>query len=520
MARDIDDVVGAPHDEDIAVGVDEAGIRGVVEARIGGEIGFDEALLGLPQSRQGAGRQRQLDHDRAHRSGRHGPPALVDALHVVARHRHRRRARLHREQLEPERIADDRRAGLGLPPMVDHRHLQDVLRPDQRVGVGPLASQEQRPELREVIGRQQRRVGILLADRAEGRRGREQHHRLVLGDQPPEGAGIGRAHRLALIEHRGRALDQRRIDDVAVADDPADIRRRDHHLARLHAVEIVHRPFQRDQMAAIVAHHALGPARRAGCVEDVERVGRRDGNALRPSALCLGGGDQHAPVLVAGGVHRGFDLRPLQDQAGLRLVRGQLDRLVEQRLVFDDAAGLDAAGRGQDHLGRRILDPRRQFLGREAAEHHRMHRADAGAGEHGEGGFRYHRHVEDDAVALGHAEILQDRREGPDLVQHLRVAVDRLAAGDRAVMDQRRLLTAPVPHMAVERVEAGVAGRVREPAAIGALTGVEDALRRRDPVDRLRGFSPEALGIGLPARISLLVTARLGHRTPSPALFL
>ena len=37
---------------------------------------------------------------------------------------------------------------------------------------------------------------------------------------------------------------------------------------------------------------------------------------------------------------------PLQDQAGVRLVLRQRDRLVEQRLVMHDAAGLDAAACG------------------------------------------------------------------------------------------------------------------------------------------------------------------------------
>ena len=39
-------------------------------------------------------------------------------------------------------------------------------------------------------------------------------------------------------------------------------------------------------------------------------------------------------------------------------------------------------------------------FGGEAAEHHRMDRADAGAGEHADHRLRDHRHVEDDPVAL------------------------------------------------------------------------------------------------------------------------
>ena len=87
------------------------------------------------------------------------------------------------------------------------------------------------------------------------------------------------------------------------------------------------------------------------------------------------------------------------------LCRDKLDRLVEQRLVRDDAAGLDAAARRQDDLRLAVVDAGRELLGREAAEHHRMNRADARAGEHRDHRLRHHRHVEDDAVALGDAEV-------------------------------------------------------------------------------------------------------------------
>ena len=102
----------------------------------------------------------------------------------------------------------------------------------------------------------------------------------VLGDHAPERAGVRRADRLALVEDRGAAVQERRIDDVGVADHPADVGRRPPHFAGLDAVEIFHRPFQRDHVAAIVAHHALRPPGRARRVENVERIGRRDRHAI------------------------------------------------------------------------------------------------------------------------------------------------------------------------------------------------------------------------------------------------
>ena len=52
MARDVDDVVGAAHDEHVAVLVHEAGVGGFVVAGEFREIAFPEALVLLPQRRQ------------------------------------------------------------------------------------------------------------------------------------------------------------------------------------------------------------------------------------------------------------------------------------------------------------------------------------------------------------------------------------------------------------------------------------------------------------------------------------
>ena len=170
--------------------------------------------------------------------------------------------------------------------MVDDGHLQLLLGPFDRVGIGALAGQEQRAEVRDVVAADMLAVRVLLLDGAErGRRG-EQRHDAVLGDDAPECAGVGRADRLALEQDRRRAVQQRPVDDVGMADHPADIGSRPEDLAGLDAELVPHRPFQRDHVAAIVAHDALGLAGRAGRVEDVERIGGGDRHAfdLRPAA--------------------------------------------------------------------------------------------------------------------------------------------------------------------------------------------------------------------------------------------
>ncbi len=71
-------------------------------------------------------------------------------------------------------------------------------------------------------------------------------------------------------------------------------------------------------------------------------------------------------------------LLALLDDHGFGLMGGQLERAVEQRLVLDHAAGLDAARRRHDHLRRGVVDADRQLVCCEAAEDDRVHRADAG----------------------------------------------------------------------------------------------------------------------------------------------
>ena len=168
--------------------------------------------------------------------------------------------------------------------MVDHRFLQQVLRPGEGVGIGALAGEEQRTESLEVVLREEFPLRVLLLDRAKRGRRREHRDALVLGDHAPERAGVGRAHGLPFVKDRGAAVEQRRVDDVAVADHPADVGGGPVHLPRLDAVEVPHRPFERNQVAAVVAHHALGPPGGARGVEDVERVGGRDRHAIVPRA--------------------------------------------------------------------------------------------------------------------------------------------------------------------------------------------------------------------------------------------
>ena len=242
--------------------------------------------------------------------------------------------------------------------MVDDGHAEAPLGPQQRVGVATLAREEQRAEAAQVVPEHVRAVGVFALDRPERRRGREQDVHPVLRGHAPERAGIGRAGRLPFVEDGRVPVDQRAVHDVGVADDPADVGRRPEDLSRLRAVHVLHAPLQGDRVPSVVAHDAFGNARGAGRVEDVERVGRGEGNARRRPRVR----HELRPLDIAPGDHVRVLLRPLDDDAPIRLRRGDRDRLIEQRLVRYDAARLEPARGADDQLRLRVVDPSSQLV--------------------------------------------------------------------------------------------------------------------------------------------------------------
>jgi hypothetical protein len=217
----------------------------------------------------------------------------------------------------------------------------------------------------------------------------------VLGDDSPERSGVRRTYRLSFIKY-GRCADQQWcVDDVGVADDPAHVGGRPPHVTRTDVVDGAHRPGQRDRVTAVVANHSLRLPRRTRGVEDVQRVGRCHRNRVGG----FRGGGEFVPVQVAVAEfrERGF---ALEHDCVVGLVLGELEGSVDDRLVLDHAGRLDPARGGDDDPRGGVVDPGRELLRRKAAEYHGVDRAQPGAREHGDDGFRHHRHIDDDTIAL------------------------------------------------------------------------------------------------------------------------
>ena len=83
------------------------------------------------------------------------------------------------------------------------------------------------------------------------------------------------------------------------------------------------------------------------------------------------------------------------------------------------ASAAPSAVGGDERDAAGVVDAIDDRLGREAAEDHRVRRADARAGEHRNGQFRNHRHVDRDAIAFADAEVAQAVGEAADVVEQL-----------------------------------------------------------------------------------------------------
>jgi hypothetical protein len=133
-------------------------------------------------------------------------------------------------------------------------------------------------------------------------------------------------------------------------------------------------------------------------------------------------------VTSADNAHRRIETAIDDDHLRRRELR-QANRLVDQVLVGDRLAAAHPGVGRHHHLGLGVVDARREARCGKAAEHHRVHRADARAGQHGEGGFGDHRHVDEHPVAATDALRQENRREAVHLAMQLAKGVGGALVG-------------------------------------------------------------------------------------------
>ena len=151
---------------------------------------------------------------------------------------------------------------------------------------------------------------------------------------------------------------------------------------------------------------------------------------------------------------------------------------------------------GDDEGGVAVVDPVPQGLGGEAAEDDAVDGAYAGTGEHGEGQFGDHGHVESHPVALLDPVLLQNVGEPVDFIGELKIG-EGLVGAVVAFPDDGSLVAPPTLAMPVDAVYGGVELPAFEPLDVGLVEVVIQYLvPLLGPGDvLLRLLRPETLGI-------------------------
>ena len=308
-------------------------------------------------------------------------------------------------------------SGFCLPPRVHHRAAaapDDLPVPDPRLGIDGLADRAKQAETRQVAA-----TRIVVAPAHEGADGRGRgvaDGDAVLFDDAPE-AILVRCVRRAFIHDGGGAVGERAVDHIGVTGDPADIGRAPIDVGVLQIEDPLGRRIDAGEIAAGGVLDALGLARRARGVEEVEHVLRvhffRRTVGIRPL-------DELVPPHVTAGLHVDGLAGALEHHHRLD-VGAILERFVHVLLEGHDTATPPAAVPREEHGGLGVVDPLANGIGREAAEDHAVGSPDARAREHGDGRLRHHGHVDGHAIAALHSRPLERAREAVDLAVEIPV---------------------------------------------------------------------------------------------------
>ena len=168
--------------------------------------------------------------------------------------------------------------------------------------------------------------------------------------------------------------------------------------------------------------------------------------------------------------------------------------LVGDGLEVNHVAPAVAHVAGDERLGLGVLDAVTQGTHAEPGIDHAVDGADAGAGQHTDGPLRREGHIDDDAVALAHAQGLEAVGEAVDLLGQAGVGIDLL----RAVLAQpdEGGLVAPLGgQVAIQGVVGDVGLAAHEPAEVRVFP-LENVVPAAEPVQFLGGLGPEPLRVG------------------------
>src|SRR5271163_307819 len=198
-------------------------------------------------------------------------------------------------------------------------------------------------------------------------------------------------------EQRGRARTQRRVHNVRMADDPADIGSAPEDVAITYIV-VIHQMVSRSyHVTAVNVHHAFGLAGRTRGVKQKEWI---FGIHLFRRTM-RGKPQQFIEIDLARTNEFG---RASRKDDNLFDALQLLYRLIDDRFEGDRLAASEADIRHNHDLSLSIDNAIAQRCVTKSGVHHGMNRTDASACQHCDGAFDGQRHINNYAVAFHHAQ--------------------------------------------------------------------------------------------------------------------
>ena len=424
VSRDVDDIVDAPQQPEVAVFILFRAVTGEVHSRETAPVLFD-VPVGIAINAAQHRRPGFSEHQVPALAGTDGFPLLIQNLCGDARERSRRRPGF--QGRDPRQRRDEDHAGLGLPPGVHDRTppAPDVLVvPDPGFGIDRFPHGPQQPQRRQVSPG--RIVRTPLHECPDGGWCCVDDVDAVFFHDRPEPVLIGIIGG-PFIHDRGRPVGQGAVDDIRMTGDPSDVRRAPEHVVVFQVEDPFGGQVGPHHVAARGVHDPLGLAGGPARIQDVEQVLTVQ---LFRLAHRRGIGHQAVPPVVATllnvdgcGVAHAADHHDMFDRrrAGHRIVGVSLQR--------DDVTPPPSTVRGDEDFRLRVVDAVAQRLGGEPAEDHGVGSPNAGTGQHSDRQFGDHRQVDRDAIAPLDPQAFQDVGELADLPQQIAVGQYTFVAG-------------------------------------------------------------------------------------------
>ena len=295
-----------------------------------------------------------------------------------------------------------------------------------------------------------------------------------------------------LKDDRGATQQQRRVHNVGVAGNPANITTAEEAVIIVDVKGILSGYRSAQEIAGGGVHNTLGLSSRARGVEQKQRVFRVDRGRRQVVGVLL---DLLVPpqVTALGPGHLGAS--PLVDQAGVHF-GALLERLIDNALGANHLAATLSLIGGDNNLGAGVNQTVAEGVRRKTSENHGVNGTDTGAGQEGNQGLGNHGQVDAHGVALLDTLLLQSPGDTGDFAEQLAIGDDAAIIGLVGFIDNGGLVGV-LDSMTINTVVGGIQATTDEPGIVAMFEGADmSGIKVAVKGEMLAGHArPEDIGV-------------------------